>query len=72
MRMKSILAMLPFFAALAQEKKDDAYVLSNPITAGYGNMAEHMFISSSGPIFIPRRSKFKGYMRDNRNWGRKR
>jgi len=22
-------------------------------------------------IFIPRRSKFKGYMRDNRNWGRK-
>jgi hypothetical protein len=23
-------------------------------------------------IFIPRHSKMKGYMRDNRNWGRKR
>ena len=23
-------------------------------------------------IFIPRRKKFKGYMRDNRNWGKKR
>jgi hypothetical protein len=23
-------------------------------------------------IYIPRRGKFKGYMRDNRNWGKKR
>ena len=23
-------------------------------------------------IYIPRRTKFKGYMRDNRNWGKKR
>lgn len=23
-------------------------------------------------IYVPRRTKFKGYMRDNRNWGKKR
>ena len=25
----------------------------------------------SSAVFIPGRMKFKGYMRDNRNWGRK-
>jgi len=34
---------------------------------------ERMFFGGSGnPIFIPRHGKFKGYMRDNRNWGKKR
>lgn len=31
-----------------------------------------MFVSGGSPIYTPRRGKFKGYMRDNRNWGKKR
>jgi hypothetical protein len=53
MKMRSVLAMLPFFAALAQEKKSESK-------------------EAAIPFYFPHRSKFKGYMRDNRNWGRKR
>ena len=71
MKFRSILAMLPIFAAMAENKKAmnevEPYIMRN---TGYGHAAA--FINQSDPWYIPRRGKFKGYMRDNRNWGRKR
>ena len=71
MKMRSILAMLPIFAALAESGKnkveEKTYEYHN---SDYGHAAA--FINHSDPWFTPRRGKFKGYMRDNRNWGRKR
>jgi hypothetical protein len=74
MKIRSLLAgMLPFLAAMsANENKqamaNEPYLIKN---TGYGNMGARMFINSSGPMYFPRHGKFKGYMRDNRNWGRK-
>jgi len=36
------------------------------------NSPEMRGVKTGSPDYIPRHTKFKGYMRDTRNWGRKR
>ena len=51
-------------------KERRGYDFRNKRTAGkytYGGFRHW----NDQAVFIPRHNKFKGYMRDNRNWGRK-
>jgi hypothetical protein len=46
-----------------------ALIIKNPYP--FQITKQMMFVNQSGLMYFPRRGKFKGYMRDNRNWGRK-
>ena len=43
-------------------KDNDTYLITDPYLYSYPTM----FINNSSPIFLPRRRKFKGWMRENR------